>query len=467
MSYQQAIQMLQQGKFEQARELLYALPLDFNTANLLGIVGQLLQDWTAAKTAWAQASAFQPDNVDVRLNLGVACMALEQKEEAAAWWRTILDIESNHPQSLINLGLFHREREENQHAHDCWEQALRVLPDNMNVREWLADVKGLLGIGLLVLGRGSDAESYLKEAVQLDPNYPILWGYLSEWHFEQHEFGEALATCNRAIELDANNSQFFHTRGNILRAIGDDASALEAYQTAVQLGGNHISTRRAIAELTNQFIEEDIDVVEMLFDQYASKFDHHLQEDLKYDVPQKARQLLNSLKECEAPFVNLLDLGCGTGLSIEPFLDLTTVDSQIIGVDLSQNMLHQAEHKGVYTELVHSSLGEFLNQTCTSFDLVLCLDTLVYCADLKHIFQQIKNRMSIEGVAIFSTERSDTEEVTLQTTGRYAHSIEYISTTLSELGLSLCCVDGTELRKDGSRWVLGDIWIVRRTTEDS
>lgn len=462
MSYQQAIQMLQQGSFQQAREMLHALPLDFHTANLLGIVGQLLQDWTAAKESWIQASAFQPENVDVRLNLGVACMALGEKEEAAAWWRTILDIESKHPQSLINLGLFHREREENQQAHDYWVQALELLPENMNVREWLADVKGLLGIGLLVLGRVSDAESYLKEAVLLDPNYPILWGYMSEWHFEQREFGEALATCNRAIELDENNSQFFHTRGNILRAFGDDASALKAYQTAVQLGGNHISTRRAIAELTDQFIEEDTDVVEMLFDQYASKFDHHLQENLKYDVPQKARQLMNSLKGREGPFANLLDLGCGTGLSMQPFLDLTTVDSQVIGVDLSQNMLHQAEKKGVYTDLVHSSFVDFLNQTVTSFDLVLCLDTLVYCADLKNIFQQIMNLLSLEGFAIFSTERSEVEDVALQRTGRYAHSIEYVSTILNELGFSVSCVNSTELRKDGARWVLGNIWIVQK-----
>ena len=76
------------------------------------------------------------------------------------------------------------------------------------------------------------------------------------------------------------------------------------------------------------------------------------------------------------------------------------------------------------------------------------------------------NRLSIKGVAIFSTERSEVKDVMLQTTGRYAHSIEYISTILNALGLSVCCLNSTELRKDGSRWVLGNIWIVQRTTAE-
>ena len=62
-------------------------------------------------------------------------------------------------------------------------QALDLLPGNANVREWLADVKGVLGSGLLSLGRMVEAEPLLKEAVELDPTYSILWGYLSRWHF--------------------------------------------------------------------------------------------------------------------------------------------------------------------------------------------------------------------------------------------------------------------------------------------
>lgn len=462
MSYQQAIQLLQQGEFEQARDLLLTLPNEFNTVNLLGIVGQLLQDWSAAKNAWIQASGLQPNNLDVRLNLGVACMALEQKEEAASWWRSILDIEQNHPQSMINLGLFHRERQENRQAHDYWEQALNLLPDHTNLREWLADVKGVLGIGFLVLGRVEEAESYLKSAVQLDPMYPILWGYLSEWHLAQHEYGEALATCNRAIELDSENSNFFHTRGNILRALDDDASALEAYQTAVRFGGKHISTRRAIAELSNQQVEEDRDVVEMLFDQYASKFEQHLQGELEYDVPRQARELLRGLHVLEGSFVAVLDLGCGTGLSVQPFMDLTTVNTQIIGVDLSRNMLSKAEEKGIYTNLIHSSLNDFLNRTEISFDFVLCLDTLVYCADLRHIFQSVVDRLSMGGIFIFSTERNDVDDVRLQNTGRYAHSPDYVAAVLREVGLVQRISESARLRKDAVRWVVGNIWIAQK-----
>ena len=258
MSYQQAIHLVQKGELQQAKILLSALPLEFHTANLLGVVGQLLQDWSGAYSAWVQASTLQPNNLDVRLNLGVACMALGQKEEAAFWWGSILELECNHPQSLINLGLFHRERQENQQAHHYWERALDLLPGNANVREWLADVKGVLGSGLLSLGRMVEAEPLLKEAVELDPTYSILWGYLSRWHFQQHEYEVALETCNRAIQLEQDNNEFFRMRGDIQRALKDEMGALESYQYAIQLGDNEVLTQRAIAELSNQCLTEDI-----------------------------------------------------------------------------------------------------------------------------------------------------------------------------------------------------------------
>ena len=54
----------------------------------------------------------------------------------------------------------------------------------------------------------------------------------------------------------------------------------------------------------------------------------------------------------------LADLGCGSGLV---GLALKTPQNQIIGVDVSAQMLAKAAEKNVYDELVKDDLIHFLN----------------------------------------------------------------------------------------------------------
>ena len=459
--YQDGLKALQDGDFSKA-ELSFrgATQLnqeDFSSWNLLGLTYQFQKKWQQCYASWKQALRCKPGCIDTQLNLGIACIAVQKPKEAEEFWLAILQEEPAHVQSLINLGLFYREREKNQQAHDMWERANIEIPEHPKVREWLGDVKGVLGMVALASRNHEEAEALLTRAVVLDPNYAVLWGYLAELHFQKKEFKEAFAICSKALNLEPENAHLHHSMGNILRMTGQLEQALVAYEKALSCGSRHPATYRAIAELRGAQVDEDEAVVQQLFDQYADAFDTELQEKLAYATPQKSHDLfVKHLVSME--YRSVLDLGCGTGLSIAPFLSKPITAA--VGVDISSRMLELAEKKNLYTELCCASLREFIQKEERSFDVILCLDALVYVRSLEDIFVACQDRLSHGGVFLFSTEHCTGEEPILQSSGRYAHPHAYIRGMIREQNWILIAHEKTLLRKDGDHWIEGDIWLL-------
>ena len=112
--------------------------------------------------------------------------------------------------------------------------------------------------------------------------------------------------------------------------------------------------------------------VRSLFDSYAGEFDAHLVDTLGYRVP----ELLLAAVLALAPQrkLDILDLGCGTGLCGVHFRPHA---QRLTGVDLSQPMLAKAAARGIYDSLVSADAAEFLHADNVPFDLVLAADVFV------------------------------------------------------------------------------------------
>ena len=249
---QRAIQYMQTGQWQQAIGVLHEVPESFQSCNFLGIAYQMSQNWSGAKQAWDRALHYNPDSEDVRLNLGIACVASGEKFAAEMHWSHILKSNAYHVQSLINLGLLYREQERNQEAHDCWQKALESVPEQPKIIEWLADVKGILGKEALGLGKVDEAESLLKKAVSMDPTYSILWGYLAEWCLHEGDISEALKACKKGIDLEPENPQLLVLSGHIYRKMGEGEQALKMYREAIKYDGRNELILNSIAELTSR-----------------------------------------------------------------------------------------------------------------------------------------------------------------------------------------------------------------------
>ena len=159
-----------------------------------------------------------------------------------------------------------------------------------------------------------------------------------------------------------------------------------------------------------------------LFDTYAEQYDKHLVKQLHYRGPQLLRAAVADLPADRA--LEVLDLGCGTGLCGVSFRDLART---LTGIDLSPGMLARARQHGVYDELLQSDIAGFLLSSSTRYDLILAADVFVYVGDLAGVFQGASRVLRPAGRFIFTVEAHEGEGFVVRPSGRFAHSLAYLA----------------------------------------
>src|SRR5690606_31307327 len=136
----------------------------------------------------------------------------------------------------------------------------------------------------------------------------------------------------------------------------------------------------------------------------------------------------------------MLDLGCGTGLTGAALRDLAR---QLIGVDLSENMVALAFERDVYDELYVGEVVQFLEEEDGEpFDLVTATDVLPYLGELGPLFAAAAAVIEPGGHLAFSTESLPEEQFggrgwVVGPHQRYAHRLDYVARELAAAGLAL------------------------------
>lgn len=173
--------------------------------------------------------------------------------------------------------------------------------------------------------------------------------------------------------------------------------------------------------------------IKMLYEAGAGVFEENLVKNLKYQTPKK---LMDRLKAyLSTPAQNALDLGCGTGLM---GVELGPHANKLVGVDIAENMIREAEKKAVYTDLVAAPLEEYLEETTEVFDLMTSADVFIYVGDLEKTFKGMKQRMEKGGLLAFTTEtlpEDHKDDIWLdEDSNRHKHKDSYIRQLAEENG---------------------------------
>ena len=193
--------------------------------------------------------------------------------------------------------------------------------------------------------------------------------------------------------------------------------------------------------------------VETTFDSFASSFESKL-EKLSYRAPALVVAMLENSGLEPLNRLDVLDAGCGTGLCgtlVAPFA------SRLVGVDLSEKMLAQAQDKQVYHALVKGELTEHLRANSDAFDLIVSADALVYFGDLKGVAEAAAVALRLNGLFVFiehAAVDSDVVDYRLEVHGRYSHSRAYVEQLLMSSGLKPTIVEA-ELRMEAGAAVPG------------
>ncbi len=411
----------------------------------IGMAFYALNRWNEALVSYDKAIAFKPDYAEAYFNRGNALKALMRLDEALASYDKAIALVPFYFQAYNNRGITLNDLNRSNEALISYDRAIAL---NSNYFEAYIN----RGETLLHLQRLHEAVANYDKALSLKSDY--VEAYLNRGNALTllKRLDEALVNYDKALSLKPDYAEAYYNRANALRELQRLDEAQSDYEQVVALQPNNQDAQYAVASLTKKNIPNIAprQYVVNLFDECAERFDDILVNTLEYQTPVVlATQFGRHIKEgC----YDILDLGCGTGLSGKAFYDYV---QRLVGVDLSPRMLEKAKQREIYDELVCADIMEFLQGNKETTDLVVSADVLIYIGELSALFKGVKGVLRNGGWFSFSVESCDGDGFELKSSQRYGHSLPYVESIAESFGFIVKEVLSTNLRKEREEYLPG------------
>jgi len=412
--------------------------------------------WQEAESLLREAARLEPKSADAHRSLAAVLHMSNQLDAAIDMWRTAIELEPSSSTSHFNLGLIYLGQQNFEKAKHSFSEALRLKPG-------LADAAFNLGRIAYHEDDRSKARTYFENAVRAQPSHGKAHASLIQMLTELGLEKEAISAGNQAIQAlrgtwtdpPKGYVEILMHVANAYRRIEDLGSAAMWYREAVALDPDNYIAKHLLAAAEGVLTEEHTkEYTTRSFDIFAGSFEDHLLNVLGYQSPDILTEHLHNLKPDTHAFPSVLDLGCGTGLmgvSLAKHFEV----KNIVGIDLSQNMLEQAESKSLYHQLIKGDIEPVMEGFEANFDLIVAADVFIYIGKVSGIFKQAFQRLNPQGVFAFTVEDSQSGDVALAPTGRYQHSRSYVRNLARDYGFKVVHEAEGMLRKDARNDIRG------------
>lgn len=415
----------------------------------------LAGDLAAAETLYREIILADPGAAQARHYLGFLLQKTDRLPEAFEQLTAAIALDDKHAEWHFNLGIVLSRQQKISAAIDAFSSAIAIDPDKYFY--WTN-----LGVAFELNQEWGRAEQCYSVATNIDQNCPDAFYLLSALCLKQERFAEGRRFNYCGIVAEAEGSKHLVVRGQAYYELGriDEAIALmEQWLQAEQ--GNPVAAHLLAAYRGQQAPEQcSSQYVEQTFDAFASSFENTLNR-LEYCGPELAGEYLRGLN-LPAASLAILDLGCGTGLVGEVASPHARL---LVGVDLSQAMLDQAAAKQLYHQLHKKDITRFLLEAHEQYDLILCMDTIIYLGRLDRIVELIYQRLKPGGMLLFSTEKLHGVHETdyqLNASGRYSHHPDYLISVLGNAGFKIENMRDVVIRKESGCPIAGQFFCVSR-----
>ncbi|MGM9999600.1 MAG: tetratricopeptide repeat protein [Candidatus Bruticola sp.] len=219
-----------------------------------------------AKSAWNQALALDPNNVDVRIEFGVALAETGEIEKALEQFSQAVALDPDNIDANYLLGMAHFQLEHFEQALKCWKYCLAnksgLLQDTDSLYMCLAEAYRALGkphkaiyqlnhilennpadidaynlLGMLFFEIGERALSIdaLKRAVACNPDFYRSHLNLGVVYFGCGIIDFAIHEFNKACQCNPRDTDAFYNLGRSLALKGDIQGACQALKKSLEL----------------------------------------------------------------------------------------------------------------------------------------------------------------------------------------------------------------------------------------
>ncbi len=347
-------------------------------------------------------------------------------------------------------------------------RAIEYLSDFCNTQPHNAALPRDIGIFFQQNNMPLKAEMFYRHSLSLDNSQAAIHFNLGVIYQNMGKTEQAIKAYLEAVEAQPDYARAFANLGYLYHETGDSNKCRECCLNAQHLEPDNPQIKHMIAALGVNPLPEAADqqYIKNLYKEYADHYDKHLSVTLKSRVPELIHNAtLKHLKKTPSDYA-LLDLGCGTGICGQLFSQYT---HNMVGVDLSEEMIEEARKKDIYRQLYTSDIDEYLNKTIAShgdekYDIIISSDVLIYIGNLKSVIAGAFKALSKGGLFSFSIESStdSCDDFILDATGRYKHNPQYISRISSESNFNILSSAETALREQNKQAVTGRIYVLAK-----
>lgn len=488
----------------------------------LGQIHAAAGEYDAAIECLQKAAELQPDNADIWLSQGVVCGLHQQLPRAEACCRRAAELTPGRADAHFNLANALQGQGRLAEAEAEYAAALELAPDlatgwfmlaqaRVGLRKFAAakpaadralalapesgEAHFTMGKIVEALGEQEQARVHFHKATELLPSLPNAHMRLGQVLLRLGDVAAATRSFQKVIDLQPQSVKAHIRMGECFSRLELPEGALNCYRQAVKLNPDHLQAHYAIALLCGTLgrhaeaakhlaevlrlnpLDEQAKhllaahegrttatapaaYVATLFDGVADIFDRKLVDELKYHAPESLHGMVNELAAPAPNSLDVIDLGCGTGLSAPFFRPLARM---LHGVDLSPRMIEKAHERALYDKLEVGDILSGLAARSEAWDLAICLDVFVYLGDLHDTFVACAAALRPGGMFGFSVESGDdTENFVLRTSGRYAHASGYIRKLAAYAGLLEIGRRDIVVRQENGQDIHGYLFLLQR-----
>ena len=210
-------------------------------------------------------------------------------------------------------------------------------------------------------GAGLDAAALARHADDLQHRDRVLAAFVCQ---------------ERAAELAPSAPDVLLRLGELAHIVGRRETARQAYQRYLAERPDDAEVAHLVTALTDAAAPPRVSdrCIEQLYSRFAAFYDENMTGELEYCAPDRlydavSRALAVGGEPGCLAALDVLDLGCGTGLSGGRWRPLA---ARLIGIDLSPEMIAHARARGVYDSLETAEITGWLSRhRADRFDLIL------------------------------------------------------------------------------------------------
>jgi len=162
-----------------------------------------------AENLYKEVLNVNPNHVNAHINLGVIFSAFREFQKAINSYQNAIQINPNHVDALNNLGNSLKELGEYKKAISSYQKAIEIQPDYANAHN-------NLGLAFQKLGELQKARNCYEKAIQIHLNYANAHNNLGIVFNELREHKKAIGYYEKAIQIDPNYAAAYNNLGKIL-----------------------------------------------------------------------------------------------------------------------------------------------------------------------------------------------------------------------------------------------------------